>query len=508
MPSGQFKMGCAKGKGNCEAEDLDYWTVFLDSFYIEEHEVTNEQYCIFLNVMENQSEEGVNWYRGNHFDKDSLGMIRYDSLRECYKVDKGYEKHPVHAVTWNGATAYAKWAGKRLPTAAEWEYSARSAGDQYTTYAGSDNIDEVAWYFENSEMSTHPVKQKKSNAYGLYDMTGNVAEWCSDYASVSKFNRYDTLVNHQGPEDGFHRVCRGGSYNNKGIALKTFHKGYGHPNIVNGFRCALSTSSGGAIKLKGEQKVVGLEVTPPSMILLPTASFEMGCTQEQGSACDENTKPIRTVEINAFYLDQYEVTNLQFCQFLNEKGNQTEDGKLWLDTRNDQVRIVLKNGVFRPKIGYDDHPVVYVSWYGARAYAKWAGKRLPTEAEWEYAAREAGKGQYKYSGSNEVDAVAWYKDNSESSIHAVGKKAPNSLGLYDMSGNVGEWCSDWYQEDYYARSTNATDPKGPASGESKVIRGGAWLFAADRASVSSRGRGWPINSDSYTGFRCAKTAEK
>jgi formylglycine-generating enzyme required for sulfatase activity len=127
--------------------------------------------------------------------------------------------------------------------------------------------------------------------------------------------------------------------------------------------------------------------------------------------------------------------------------------------------------------------------------------RLPTEAEWEYAARGGNKSQgYKYSGSNTIGDVAWYYDNSGSKTHAVGTKQANELGIYDMSGNVYEWCSDWYGADYYS-SSRQTNPMGPSSGSYRVIRGGSWCNRARYCRVSIRGSNFPSIRYDLIGFR-------
>jgi formylglycine-generating enzyme required for sulfatase activity len=152
-------------------------------------------------------------------------------------------------------------------------------------------------------------------------------------------------------------------------------------------------------------------------------------------------------------------------------------------------------------------PVEEVSWddiqqFISKLNAK-TGKtyRLPTEAEWEFAARGGKKSKgYKYAGSNEIEAVAWYDGNSGYKTHPVGQKSPNELGIYDMSGNVWEWCSDWYGESYY-NSSPGKNPQGPASGRRRVLRGGGWDYNPQLCRVSNRSYNYPGRRNDNVGFR-------
>jgi formylglycine-generating enzyme len=238
--------------------------------------------------------------------------------------------------------------------------------------------------------------------------------------------------------------------------------------------------------------------TFPDMKYVTGGTFKMGSNNGES---DE--KPVHKVYVDDFYMDKYEVTNAQFSKFLNEKGNQKEGGATWLDISDNDCKIVKQRSKFVPVSGYANHPAIEVTWYGARAYANWAGKRLPTEAEWEYAARGGSNSKaYKYSGSNSVGTVAWYNGNSGNKTHPVGTKQPNELGLFDMSGNVWEWCADWYGKNYYNKSPYE-NPTGPTGALVRVLRGGSWSNSDYNVRCANRYY-YPFHSSYNIGFRCVR----
>ena len=209
-------------------------------------------------------------------------------------------------------------------------------------------------------------------------------------------------------------------------------------------------------------------------------TFTMGATSEQGSDADSDEKPTHSVTLSGYYIGKYEVTQ-----------------ELW------EAVMGSNPSYFKG----DNLPVERVSWNDVQEFLRklnaMTGKRyrLPTEAEWEFAARGGNSSRgYKYSGSNNIDNVAWYTDNSGSRTHAVGTKSPNELGIYDMSGNVWEWCQDWYGS--YS-SSSQRNPQGSNSGSNRVDRGGSWLSTAWDCRVSDRYSDTPGNRSSYLGFRLA-----
>lgn len=222
------------------------------------------------------------------------------------------------------------------------------------------------------------------------------------------------------------------------------------------------------------------------MILVQGGSFIMGCTSEQGSSCYGDEKPTHSVTLSDFWMGETEVTQALWKAVMGSnpsdfKGDNLPVDQVKWDDCQDFVRKL--NNLMAGKISSD--------WKFA----------LPTEAQWEYAARGGKyKSTYRYAGSNNLDEVAWHPDNSSGKTHPVKSKRPNALGLYDMSGNVYEWCADWFDSDYYGVSPYG-DPKGPSSGSGRVLRGGSEYNSADDCRVSHRGHHNTASTGSNFGFR-------
>ena len=216
-----------------------------------------------------------------------------------------------------------------------------------------------------------------------------------------------------------------------------------------------------------------------NMVYVEGGTFTMGATSEQGGDGDPDLKPAHRVTLSSFSICRYEVTQEEWEAVMGCNPSHFEGKK---------------------------RPVESVSWNDCQEFIRKlnaiTGKhfRLPTEAEWEFAARGGNKSKgYKYSGSNNIGGVAWYGDNSDWETHPVGQKSPNELGLYDMSGNVWEWCGDWW--DIYKLSSQ-TDPKGPSTGDRRVFRGGGYAYA-DSCCVSARDAYLPHMTSADLGFRLA-----
>jgi len=243
------------------------------------------------------------------------------------------------------------------------------------------------------------------------------------------------------------------------------------------------------------------------MVFVEGGTFQMGSNEG-----NNDEWPVHTVTLSSFEISKYEITNSLYCVFLNDIGcssngsfNDTEYGNVtYIDMGDVDCQVIYTGGQFVPESGKGNFPVIEISWYGAHAFALWAGGRLPTEAEWEFAARGGNNSNgYTYSGSNNLDDVAWYSSNSDRHTHKVGTKAPNELGIYDMSGNVWEWCHDWYAAHYYSVSPQ-NNPQGPASGSYRVLRGGSRVNNAYLCRVALRYGNNPDDSNYNDGFRIAR----
>jgi len=247
------------------------------------------------------------------------------------------------------------------------------------------------------------------------------------------------------------------------------------------------------------------------MIYVKGGTFTMG-NKNAGSLEHLEHK----VTLNDFYISNLEITNKQYCKFLNDYGSDkvksgNHKGKLMIEPSSKYIYSdwgIHKTGKkWVSANGYENFPVIYVNWYGAREYCKWAGGRLPTEAEWEYAARGASTGSATtYSGSNSAWRVSWNASNSGEISHPVGTKRPNELGIYDMSGNVWEWCEDTYSKYYYKRSPEYNPcSKGKGDNVFKCIRGGSYSRKIELGKTYQRNAIHPLLSNySEVGFRIVK----
>jgi formylglycine-generating enzyme required for sulfatase activity len=445
---------------------------------------------------------------------------QYEKVMGCNPSYFKGPKRPVEQVSWYDAQDFCRTvSGKtgrtvRLPTEAEWEYACRAGTTTKFSFGDSDTVlGEYAWWAGNSR-DFNAVGTKKPNPWGLYDMHGGVWEWCQDW--LDAVYPPESAIDPVGPATGTIRVLRGGvggggPYDCRSANRDDDHPGHRYDGHVCGFRVvvaaaapivavpsekplsvahndaavndktkenavyvspvAAQTKAAVALSMPKESQLdVGDGVTL-DVVLVPNGEFEMGGSDE---------KPVHTVTITKpFYMGKYEVTQEQYEKLM---GNNPSFFKK------------------EPK-----NPVDQPSWFDAETFcqklSKKTGKtvRLPTEAEWEYACRAGTTTKYNF-GDNEtaLGEYAWYHGNAGNTTHQVGKKKPNAWGLYDMHGNVWEWCQDWYDE-YQAGSTS--DPAGPANGGARVLRGGSWDEIEPDCRSVCRNPHYPDDRRNTRGFR-------
>ena len=243
-----------------------------------------------------------------------------------------------------------------------------------------------------------------------------------------------------------------------------------------------SSSSGSSSPSVGQNLTITANGVTFTMVAVQGGTFTMGATAEQGSDANSDEKPAHRVTLSDFYIGQTEVTQALWEAVMGSNPSEFKGSNL---------------------------PVEKVSWNDCQQFITKLNQitgrhfRLPTEAEWEYAARGGDKSRgYKYAGSNDIGSVAWYEGNSGSKTHPVGQKTANELGIYDMSGNVEEWCQDWWDSDYYGKSPS-TNPCNNTSAYTRVNRGGSWHYNARYCRVSYRNNYDPVARGGDLGLRLA-----
>ncbi len=235
--------------------------------------------------------------------------------------------------------------------------------------------------------------------------------------------------------------------------------------------------------------------------------FVQGGTMKLGSKRGNiDQQPAKRIKIKSFYIGKYEVSNREYADFLNVKGNKIENHFPWINLNgrweNEKCRIYEKDGKFYVENGYENYPVNYVNWYGAKAYCDWVGGRLPTEAEWEYVAKGGSLKNRKMLKQilKKTENYAWFKTNSNNKWHASGSKKANQLGIYDMFGNMWEWCADFYAKDYY-KTRSKDNPVNMELSDYKIIRGGSWTDKQSTLHYANRNAINPTANKINVGFR-------
>jgi formylglycine-generating enzyme required for sulfatase activity len=259
------------------------------------------------------------------------------------------------------------------------------------------------------------------------------------------------------------------------------------------------------------------------MVFIPAGNFQMGCEPEDGD-CEPDESPRHEVWLSAYSIDTYEVTNARYAAFLTWHGNDCGGGDCVL-AWNLELRLSESGGIWTAEAGFEDHPLVLVTWIGAKTFCMWQGKRLPTEAQWEKAAKGAAE-HYIYpwgdawvanaangdpfeTGDYPSTTPVGYYDGSDHDGAYQTTDGRSPYGAHDMAGNVYEWVSDWYLSDYYDEYLPGAwpaDPQGPVSGMARrVLRGGGWRYSGSLyLRTSNRVGGYTFATTTDTGFRCSR----
>ncbi len=389
-------------------------------------------------------------------------------------IPAGRELHPVTYVSWSDALAFCRWTGGLLPSEAQWERAAR--GDDDRTWPWGDELPtEDRATFEAADTSPVALHPRGASPFGALDMAGNAWEWT---ASALRPYPYDAGDGREDQASQEPRVVRGGAYSHGPGEVRCSYRHGMLPGVVDhyvGFRLA----SEPATRIRLDTELVDV---PAGTVLLgndPRPSSGLAWPDEA---------PRHTVSLPAVLLGATPVTNAQYLEFVRATGHAVPAH--WLDDG--------------PPAGLEQHPVTYVDWFDADAFCRWAGARLPTEAEWEKGARGTDARLYPW-GEHEPDAALlnFARGSKRGGTSPVGAHPDGSspYGLLDMAGNVWEWVNTAYAAYPYRIGDEREDP---ASGP-RVLRGGSYASMSPRqVRCASRSRSYPGRRSAHIGFRAAQ----
>ena len=497
IPAGTFPMGAVPEDEDAYDDESPRHSVTLTSaYYVDEHEVTVGMWRTYARAT-----------------GKTMPELRSEAT----------DAHPMHEVSWEDVQGYLRWANVTLPTEAQWERALRGGTDDFvypwgaTDDAKRRNGDGASDGYDGLA----PVKSYSANGYGLYDMSGNAWEWCLD---GQRTYTPGPATDPEGPRSaGSARVVRGGSWINDARKFRASTRNFVGPTLADGdlgFRCARGlpaptptsppersatspTAPGEDAPwrafLSGWAEPVGADLDPVTkypkrvrrtadgmeLVLIPAGTFPMGAVPGD-TAAYEDEKPRHSVTLTrAYYVDEHEVTVGMWRTYARATG---------------KTMPTLWSGAT------DAHPIHKVSWEDVQGYVRWAQVALPTEAQWERAAR-GGRDDFVYPWGATDDLKrrnGMADEDGLSELAPVKSYGANGFGLYDMSGSVLEWCADRYDSSYYGRSPSK-DPPGPDFGFSRVVRGGSWYDDARYLRASYRNGYAPTYAIVYLGFRCARS---
>ncbi|MBN1813657.1 MAG: SUMF1/EgtB/PvdO family nonheme iron enzyme [Anaerolineae bacterium] len=504
VPQGTFLMGSNGdyiGDSAVPNRAMPQHEVYLDAFWIDRTEVINAHYakCVEAGACSPPSSS-----RSHN--------------RSSYYGNSKFANYPVTYVDWNQANVYCDWIGKRLPTEAEWEKAARGEDGRTYPWGEEINCDRAAVTECVNDTVSVGNYQEGASPYGALDMTGNVWEWTS---SLGQDYPYQANDGREDLEASGERVFRGGSWYEHGNFQPVTQR-MDHPPdsaiFSRGFRCARSASEP---LTSGETPTATNTPPPPTstpvpivtrvrekdesvMVHVPAGEFLMGSTNADGEVSDTE-KPQHTVYLESFWIDRTEVTNAQYRKCVESGVCRAPTTCDWGDpTYNDGSKV--------------DHPVACVDWNDAQSYCQWAGARLPTEAEWEKAAR--GTDGRLYPWGDDFDCHKGNFDDGKQLGDHVVPGGPNCdgylwtapvgsflsgaspYGALDMAGNVWEWTSSLFWSYPYDATDGREDPAADAR---RVQRGGWWPDSDGSLDmrVALRLFATPTYTWDLVGFRCA-----
>ncbi len=494
------------------------YRVRVTSFYIDRYKVTNEEYCQFLNDGNAGYWNSAPW----------SNITREAGGRFIVHPDKA--KWPAIAVNWYQAAGFAEWAGKRLPTEAEWEFAGGgSAGRRYPW--GNESPDSTRGCSLTSGDYT-PVDAFPAGATpdGVFGLAGNAAEWCADFYSHEYYHKDSPLNDPTGPSEQHERgdqrrIIRGSSFDwdswggDAAYRMRIGQRSNQHPHM--GFRVAARIKRAEGVpaavdpdaerrqkprdpgvdseEVKAALKGAAAKQYPKELtidlgsglkmefVLIPAGSFLMG---SQNGPRDE--RPVHRVVISQpFYMAKCELSQGQWEAVMGKDERLTELTKLWEGNRDtiapNKVMVGLSWNACQDFIAALQKKVAVSLRETKHPLSERAGHRfaLPTEAQWEYACRAGSTTDFHFGDDvSMLGEYSWFEGNmiwpgkhgnaSRAHYPDVGQKKPNQWGLHDMHGGVWEWCQDWYDPDYYLRSP-PVDPAGSETGGFRVVRGGSWF---------------------------------
>ena len=486
VPAGEFAMGSRDGYGN--DDEHPQHQVYLDEYWIDQTEVTNAMYEMC--VADNGCTPPHNFI---------------SNKSEAYFKNAQFDDFPVIYVDWYQADAYCTWAGRELPTEAQWEMAARGPesfnypwgnGSVSSNLANYDRIDNDIYTGDTIKVGSKP---EGASPFGALDMAGNVEEWTADW-----WGEYSSEpeTNPTGPSSGEERIVRGGSFTSHSYDLYSSNRWNVMESTINsnriGFRCALSaskllslpTTSIQPTKTPNQFSIGSTQVSQIDGMTLnyvPEGYFIMGSPDSKGNL-DEH--PQHQIFLDAYWIDQTEVTNAMYAKCV-------DDG---VCTLPHSLNSNKRNSYFG-NTQFDNCPVIYVDWNQANEYCNWARRQLPTEAQWEKAARGPEGYTYPWGDSSPTSDQANFTNSiGDTTIVGSFPQGNSPYGAMDMAGNVREWTADWYKSSLlYVPEPN---PIGPSTGQYRVVRGGAWNDIDYNLRSAYRFYNNPTYNYHNVGFRC------